>query len=522
MVNFSTTPAKKSQYPVGQVSSPPKSGRTNPRISASTIRSTNVEGLVQSEASHDKHLSSVCKPTVSTPSTTKINTSVAKLRATLESPVSSEDSCSSPESSGRGSPGSDSCPTTPEPDWSHLSGIERRKQELVECGMAIFTQAFDALRARTLGSAETPSASGSSRGSRYSGNKSSQVSLVGGQKRHLSEDNEDDANEDNLGGRDNNNKRTKNSPREQRLYACPYYKHDPDKYKLVRTCCGPGWESLHRLKEHLYRKHQEPKHICHRCYKPFEDEGVLRGHLRADKPCFIQNENPFVDMFSIETEKKLRVRSRAKEDAEKWKEIYGILFPGEPVPSPFHDENDLTYQGGKGKYAASSIEELDERFSRDCLPLVRRRLEELVEERLNSMKGEVMSTALELVRDLFMGKGTRRLASRSTAAVGLTVTRRQSTPPSGPETPSTSAGRGSLTPTASPLPKPADLIDTDVASTFLLDQPLGLPEFDEDILREVIEGGNLYQSLAETVDIPLNRGLVDPRSLQLLPEFYTN
>jgi hypothetical protein len=32
------------------------------------------------------------------------------------------------------------------------------------------------------------------------------------------------------------------------MFACPYFKHDPDRYRLKRTCCGPGWLDFHRLK----------------------------------------------------------------------------------------------------------------------------------------------------------------------------------------------------------------------------------------------------------------------------------
>jgi hypothetical protein len=34
----------------------------------------------------------------------------------------------------------------------------------------------------------------------------------------------------------------------QKLFACPFCKHDPDKYKTVKTCCGPGWGDIHRVK----------------------------------------------------------------------------------------------------------------------------------------------------------------------------------------------------------------------------------------------------------------------------------
>lgn len=30
--------------------------------------------------------------------------------------------------------------------------------------------------------------------------------------------------------------------------ACPYYKRSPHKYSKFRSCKGPGWDSVHRLK----------------------------------------------------------------------------------------------------------------------------------------------------------------------------------------------------------------------------------------------------------------------------------
>lgn len=30
--------------------------------------------------------------------------------------------------------------------------------------------------------------------------------------------------------------------------ACPFFKHNPRKYKNQRPCCGPGWDHVHRIK----------------------------------------------------------------------------------------------------------------------------------------------------------------------------------------------------------------------------------------------------------------------------------
>ncbi len=38
------------------------------------------------------------------------------------------------------------------------------------------------------------------------------------------------------------------TPSTARRFACPFCKHDPKKYKNVKTCCGPGWPDVHRVK----------------------------------------------------------------------------------------------------------------------------------------------------------------------------------------------------------------------------------------------------------------------------------
>jgi hypothetical protein len=60
-------------------------------------------------------------------------------------------------------------------------------------------------------------------------------------------------------------KRQKLSTKRARAFACPFYKYDPTRYsphnadtqlaRRFRTCSGPGWDSTHRLKEHLTRAH---------------------------------------------------------------------------------------------------------------------------------------------------------------------------------------------------------------------------------------------------------------------------
>ncbi|KAF6839197.1 hypothetical protein CPLU01_01935 [Colletotrichum plurivorum] len=39
------------------------------------------------------------------------------------------------------------------------------------------------------------------------------------------------------------------------LLACPYFKWDPRRYCQQKPCCGPGWTTVHRLKEDTWREY---------------------------------------------------------------------------------------------------------------------------------------------------------------------------------------------------------------------------------------------------------------------------
>ncbi len=45
-------------------------------------------------------------------------------------------------------------------------------------------------------------------------------------------------------------KKKKVNPKEVpgKKLACPFARHDPARYKSVKTCCGPGWADVHRVK----------------------------------------------------------------------------------------------------------------------------------------------------------------------------------------------------------------------------------------------------------------------------------
>ncbi|KAJ0302177.1 hypothetical protein COL516b_007228 [Colletotrichum fioriniae] len=164
---------------------------------------------------------------------------------------------------------------------------------------------------------------------------------VAGQKRQLKGRDQDDEGSENDENSEQkpNKKRTKTDEDDDRpKFACPYYKHDPVRYKSHRTCVGPGWHEIHRVK----------------CFDTFKTEKALQGHTRATVACTVLDEqrrklDPGAGMDQ-ETEKHLRARRQSgkhngdkHDDVSKWYEVYYTLFPGTQdignPPSPWYDTN---------------------------------------------------------------------------------------------------------------------------------------------------------------------------------------
>lgn len=150
---------------------------------------------------------------------------------------------------------------------------------------------------------------------------------------------------------------------EGRKFACPFCQHNPAKYRTVKTCCGPGWDSVHRVKcvlshpllslptynyvnpaltfipthrEHIYRRHSL-KNTCPRCYEQFKTDEDLKSHQRAETPCRLRKDN-VPEVITDEQDKKLHARAKAGlSEEDKWNDMYRIIFPGPAgsrIPSP--------------------------------------------------------------------------------------------------------------------------------------------------------------------------------------------
>ncbi|KUI56668.1 putative serine/threonine-protein kinase tsuA [Cytospora mali] len=182
-------------------------------------------------------------------------------------------------------------------------------------------------------------------------------------------------------------------PAEKR-FACPYYKNNPGKFRQKRTCCGPGWPTVHRVKEHLYRCHTIGKHTCSRCLTKCKSAAELLAHQRAAVPCETRT-----DAFSEGTmlpnqEEALRIKKRVPPNTteeQRWYEVYMVLFPGEQadaLPAPFYEDEALGMQNsvdGSSKQDSASdtwlckTSEYEQYLSRGLPPRVQRELEREVQ-----------------------------------------------------------------------------------------------------------------------------------------------
>ncbi|KAF0324524.1 hypothetical protein GQ607_008228, partial [Colletotrichum asianum] len=147
-------------------------------------------------------------------------------------------------------------------------------------------------------------------------------------------------------GEDKDTSRRKRSriekiPSSAKSLACPFHRHDSENHRKLRSCAGPGWASIHRVKEHVLRQHALPIY-CPRCLKIFNSETEFKCHLRQISLCPLTDSIP-PEGYDKEQGAALRTRSKGGAEQE-WRAIYHILFPSVPeelIPSPYYDDDDM-------------------------------------------------------------------------------------------------------------------------------------------------------------------------------------
>ena len=105
--------------------------------------------------------------------------------------------------------------------------------------------------------------------------------------------------------------------------------------KVRLFCLVDNLSLAHWSREHLYRRHHYLLQ-CQRCKDPFYSQIDLDKHAETIIPCQ-PRARQLRDGFTGESHALLHRKKKAfpgQNDEEKWKEIFQLLFPNRPVPSP--------------------------------------------------------------------------------------------------------------------------------------------------------------------------------------------
>lgn len=130
--------------------------------------------------------------------------------------------------------------------------IAAKRREAVEKVMAVFQERL-AKQLDTISYAlESSCASGAAHDGHGLSSGGGSSRRPPARKRQLNDDGDDQSDSASGGpGKDQDkggNKRARTDGDKGPHFACPYFKHDPTRYGCQRSCSGPGWSSIHRLK----------------------------------------------------------------------------------------------------------------------------------------------------------------------------------------------------------------------------------------------------------------------------------
>ncbi|KAI1779359.1 hypothetical protein F4818DRAFT_438136 [Hypoxylon cercidicola] len=199
-------------------------------------------------------------------------------------------------------------------------------------------------------------------------------------------------------------------PDRARKFACPYYQRNHHRRQANinlprRACYGPGFLTVHRVKEHLYRAHTLPL-VCPRCDSQIDSEYSLENHMTQNPPCEVTRPKIFREGVDSTTEKLLRSRNRdfsKKTEADKWRHVYAILFPADDpsdLPSPYH-ENHIEANFANSSHLNSTAERRNEFLRREFFPRIYRVLERRIDEALESAERDATDTLKSQLPGIF-------------------------------------------------------------------------------------------------------------------------
>ncbi|KKY37605.1 hypothetical protein UCDDA912_g02360 [Diaporthe ampelina] len=207
-----------------------------------------------------------------------------------------------------------------------------------------------------------------------------------------------------------NPKKAKSEEAEVRRLACPFFKRNPRRYKDQSKCVGPGWMTVHRLKEHLYRRHMLPIY-CYRCREVFPSGRLLQLHSRSEARCAVRGEDAASggqDLEGIDAAQERLLRSRRRTDKteeDKWRDVFRICFPADmpdSMPSPWFELPPAWggEVGGSPASPASDLARYEEFLRRELPRRVRGELELRIDQELTPVEERLKRQLVDIVRDM--------------------------------------------------------------------------------------------------------------------------
>ncbi|KAI2625365.1 hypothetical protein GGS26DRAFT_199369 [Hypomontagnella submonticulosa] len=172
--------------------------------------------------------------------------------------------------------------------------------------------------------------SGSTRATEVSLGEPSRVITTSRQPKRV--DRDGDGNDDN--GEPKKVKPGSSTKSARKKVACPFFKHNPQKFMNFKGgCCCNTWADVSRLKtDHLYRHHYLGGVQCPRCGEILSAQ-TLPTHISCDRVSFEEADG--FDLFKMQELHSKKLARRQPKEEDKWHDVFSILFPGIPHPSPY-------------------------------------------------------------------------------------------------------------------------------------------------------------------------------------------
>ncbi|EPE26352.1 hypothetical protein GLAREA_02264 [Glarea lozoyensis ATCC 20868] len=275
------------------------------------------------------------------------------------------------------------------------------REDLVDSVMdefwAIFNQEWDAgFKQRN----------GDSRGSSNSSNDSTSASRANASTGRVQRKRQRGESE-NSDGDDARDVRARQQPKSKRgsedliKFACPFRKHDNSTYNIYthRVCALSNWQTIARVKEHIYRCHQTPPH-CKRCWATFKNQQQLDTHITvaSEDICEVKV-GTAPEGITAEIERQLRSRKKAhpnQSEEDRWRDIYKILFPNHEIPSPYFE---AVHTEGPSSPDSRELSNYEDYIRRELPRLVRSNIESVVRHETQPLEAALIGNLVSIIQD---------------------------------------------------------------------------------------------------------------------------